>query len=164
MLCVAGWDKGEVTERLSVVADGLPPGNLTQLSISNSVLESLGLNLPQLEYFSRRHGAWIHRLHLRDQVRYPALQQNSVLHSLLKWLPNLVTLHIGSTLGRRGTLGGEWEYFADLFLTLGDHCENLRYLHIFHDVIFWNDPASLRLYQHSVRPHHESWCDREHHW
>ena len=154
MLCLSGWEIW--INPFELLMDGLTPGNLRQLSISSVSMELLYHCVPQLQAFGRKHGASIHCLHLGDQgnnFTSPQTDQQLVVRTLFPFLPNLITLRVGSLLMRGNELGPcsdfpqNWEHFAELFLCLDKHCPALRNLHIWHDLVFWNDPETLRQYQ-----------------
>ena len=180
MLCVVGWDEDDWSECLAVLVDGLVPGSLRQLSISSTVVQNILDNadhqLSRLQDFLRTHGTSVDCLHLGDQGDNYSnkTERTRMLRSVLPSLPNLVTLRVGLKYGalmghwreltalaflQRDAFGGVWEELAALFFFLDKHCPTLQHLHIWHDVIFWNDPVTFRLYQRSND--NQDWCADE---
>ena len=160
MLCVVGWDNTDWRARLATLTDGLVPGSLRQLSISSQSLQDIMFEqqLPQLQDFLRRHGASVDCLHLGDQDTGYDTATPQMFRFVIPFLPNLVTLRVGLKYGKcKGVFGGEWEELAALFVFLDKHCPALQHLHIWHDVIFWNDPATFRWHQRSSHDQGE-WC------
>ena len=168
MLCLPGWEIWHA-DRLSVLTDFLVPFNLRKLSISSTAMQYFGKDehLEKLKAFGQRHGKCIECLHLGDQGNNDACdlhEQDRVLNKLLPFLPELQTLHVGSYLvRRRKDLDGDAVFanFANLFLSLDVTCQHLRHLHIWHDVIFWNDPATMRRFRKSFQPYLQKLCNDE---